>query len=161
METSEYTTKQGCFPEPVLGKVLPQQVKDSKSNKPVSHARQCGDKKTWHGKTKNKGQLPAQSWSSHYPLLECYPSLVNLSLIKGDRSPVLITSGLLWDSSALVRRSLLVFKQGVAGVSGELLWVLRIKTGGGREGRHVCKSLFALYQFLEINATFHRKTIPK
>lgn len=25
-----------------------------------------------------------------------------------------------------------MFKQGVAGVSDELLWVLRIKTGGGR-----------------------------
>lgn len=39
---------------------------------------------------------------------------------------MLITSGskaLLWDSSALVPRSVLVFKQRDAGVSDELLWV--------------------------------------
>lgn len=47
-------------------------------------------------------------------------------MIKGKRSPVLITSGskaLLWDSSALVHRSAAVFMPRAAAVSDEVLWV--------------------------------------
>lgn len=67
------------------------------------------------------------AWVSHCLLLQRgHPNLINTSMTKEDRSPVLITSAskaLLWDCFELVHRSVLVFKWRAAGVSDECLLV--------------------------------------